>query len=396
MFKILNKKKTITFVIFSRANYNSIKSVIDEVKKNKKDFTYKIIVGASAVGKKFGNIINLIKKDGFKVHFEINNIVESNGLESMVKTTALGMLDLVEIFKKVKSDVIFTVGDRFETMATAITASYMNIPLAHTMGGEVTGTIDESIRHAITKMAHLHFVSNKDAYKRVKKLGEDKKTIYDVGCPRNDLLKSILNSKQKTEFFLKKTCEFGVGDIDTLKNNEKFLIVLQHPVTTELTLSNRQIIQTLKAVNKTNLKKIILWPNADAGYEDISTEIRKFREKNKLNQYRLIKNLPIEIYAHLLNNAACIIGNSSSAIRDGSFIGTPAVNVGTRQNSRLRGGNVIDVDYKSDQIYNAILKQIKRIKFKRSYLYGKGDAAKKIIKILKKTKKVKIQKKIEY
>ena len=122
----------------------------------------------------------------------------------MVKTTALGMLDLVEIFKKVKSDVIFTVGDRFETMATAITASYMNIPLAHTMGGEVTGTIDESIRHAITKMAHLHFVSNKDAYKRVKKLGEDKKTIYDVGCPRNDLLKSILNSKQKTEFFLKK------------------------------------------------------------------------------------------------------------------------------------------------------------------------------------------------
>lgn len=396
MFKILNKKKIITFVIFSRANYNSIKSVIERVKKDKKNFQYKIIVGASAVGKKFGNIADLIRKDGFRVDYEINNIVESTGLESMVKTTALGMLELAEIFKKINIDVVFTVGDRYETMATAITASYMNIPLAHTMGGEVTGTIDESIRHAITKMAHLHFVSNKNSYDRVIKLGEKKKNVFNVGCPRNDLVKKILNNKKLSSSSLQKVSSYGVGDIKKIKENEKFLIVLQHPVTTEISFSNRQIIETLKAVNKTKLKKIILWPNADAGYEEISTEIRKFREKNTLNNFRLIKNLPIEIYANLLNKAVCIVGNSSSAIRDGSFVGTPAVNIGTRQNSRLRAKNVLDVGYKEKEIYSAIIKLINKKKFKRSYLYGRGDAAIKIINILKKLKKVKIQKKIDY
>lgn len=396
MFKILSKRKTITFVIFSRANYNSIKSVIGEIKKNKRKFNYKIIVGASAVGKKFGNVVNLIKKDGFKVHYQINNIVESNGLDSMVKTTALGMLDLAEILKKNKTDIVFTVGDRYETMATAVTAAYMNIPLAHTMGGEVTGTIDESIRHAITKMAHIHFVSNKDSHKRVLKLGENKKTVFNVGCPRNDLLKTIINNKYLSNRSLKEVCKYGVGDFEEIRKSEKFLIVLQHPVTTESNLSNKQIIETLKAVNKTGLKKIILWPNADAGYEEISREIRKFREHNKLNNYRLIKNLPIEIYAHLLNQTSCIIGNSSSAIRDGSFIGTPAVNIGTRQNSRLRGSNVIDAGYNMKEIYSAITKHLKNNKFKKSYLYGKGDAAKKIIKILKKITKIKIQKKINY
>lgn len=396
MLKILSKKKIITFVIFSRANYNSIKSVIKEVQKNKKIFNYKIIVGASAIGKKFGNVVDLIKKDGFKVHDQINNIVESNGLDSMVKTTALGMLDLSEILKKYKTDIVFTVGDRYETIATAVTTAYMNIPLAHTMGGEVTGTIDESIRHAITKLAHLHFVSNKDSYNRVLKLGENKKNVFNVGCPRNDLLKKIIEDKRKLAVSLKKVCSYGVGDFNELKKNEKFLIVLQHPVTTEFDLTSKQIAETLRAVNKTNLKKIILWPNADAGYEEISGEIRKFREHNKLNNYRLIKNLPIEIYAHLLNTTSCIIGNSSSAIRDGSFIGTPAVNIGTRQNLRLAGPNVINTINSESKILKAINQQIKMKKYKRSYLYGSGNAAKKIVKILKNLKKIEIQKTITY
>ena len=392
---MLNKKKNITFVIFSRANYNSIKSVISEIKKNNKLFNYRLIVGASAVGRKFGNIVNLIKKDGFKVHHEINNNVESSGLDSMVKTTALGMLELAEIFKSHKPDLVFTVGDRFETMATAITSSYMNIPLAHTMGGEVTGTIDESIRHAITKLAHLHFVSNKDSYNRVIKLGENKKYVFNVGCPRNDLLKQIIN-KSKKESILQNIHMHGVGDMMKIDKNENFLIILQHPVTTEYDSSNKQIKKTFAALQKIDLKKIILWPNADAGYEQISSEIRKLREKNKLKNYRIIKNLPIEDYAILLNRASCIVGNSSSAIRDGSFIGTPAVNIGTRQHSRLHGPNVIDVKNDEDKIYSAIRRQIKVKKFKSSKIYGSGDAAKKIIKILKKLNTIDIQKKINY
>tara|TARA_B100000767_G_C19704097_1_gene509705 strand:- start:3 stop:1196 length:1194 start_codon:yes stop_codon:yes gene_type:complete len=397
MSKMLKNKKNITFVIFSRANYNSIKSVISEVKKNNKLFNYRLIVGASAVGRKFGNIVNLIKKDGFKVHHEINNNVESSGLDSMVKTTALGMLELAEIFKNHKPDLVFTVGDRFETMATAITSSYMNIPLAHTMGGEVTGTIDESVRHAITKLAHLHFVSNKDSYNRVIKLGENKKYVFNVGCPRNDLLKQIINkNKNKKQSILKNIYMHGVGDMMKINKNENFLIILQHPVTTEYDSSNKQIKKTFAAIQKIDLKKIILWPNADAGYEQISSEIRKLREKNELKNYRVIKNLPIEDYAILLNRASCIVGNSSSAIRDGSFIGTPAVNIGTRQNSRLHGSNVINVKNDEKKIFFAINKQIKIKKYRSSRIYGNGDAAKKIVKILKKLEKIDIQKKINY
>lgn len=391
---MLNKKKII-FVIFSRANYNSIKSVILETKKNKKYFEYSVIVGASAIGKKFGNVVDLIRKDGIKVDHEINNIVESQELGSMVKTTALGMLELTEIFKHKKPNIVFTVGDRFETMATAITASYMNIPLAHTMGGEVTGTIDESIRHSITKLAHLHFVSNKDSLKRVLKLGENKNSVFNVGCPRNDLLKIILK-KSKANSILSRINRFGVGDIDIIKNNEKFLILLQHPVTTEYSSSNIQMKKTLSAIQKFNLKKIILWPNADAGYDKISQEIRKLREKNELKNYRVIKNLPIEDYAILLDKASCIVGNSSSAIRDGSFIGTPAVNIGTRQNSRLHGPNVVNVNYDIKEIYSSIKLQIKKKKFKSSSIYGNGNASKKIINILKKIKKINVQKKISY
>jgi UDP-hydrolysing UDP-N-acetyl-D-glucosamine 2-epimerase len=393
MFKKL--KKNIFFIIFSRANYSSIKSVLSEIKKNKVFFNYKIIVGASANSKKFGSVVDLIRKDGFKIHYEINNIIEGSGLDSMVKTTALGMLELSEIFRKEKVDLVFTVGDRFETMATGIASTYMNIPLAHTMGGEVTGTIDESVRHAITKMSHLHFVSNKDSFKRVLKLGEIKKNVFNVGCPRNDLLKEILKNKKRSIIF-KKICNYGVGDMLNLHENEKFIIVLQHPVTTEFKFADQQITSTLLAVERLNIKKIILWPNADAGCEQISSQIRKLRENNYLKNYRIIKNLPIEDYAVLLESAACIVGNSSSAIRDGSFLGTPAVNIGTRQNSRLAGSNVINVGYDERKIFSAIIKQISKKKFKSSKIYGDGSAAKKIVSILKKIKNINIQKKISY
>jgi UDP-N-acetylglucosamine 2-epimerase len=181
-----------------------------------------------------------------------------------------------------------------------------------------------------------------------------------------------------------------------LHENEKFIIVLQHPVTTEFKFADQQITSTLLAVERLNIKKIILWPNADAGYEQISSKIRKLRENNYLKNYRIIKNLPIEDYAVLLESAACIVGNSSSAIRDGSFLGTPAVNIGTRQNSRLAGSNVINVGYDERKIFSAIKKQISKKKFKSLKIYGDGSAAKKIVSILKKIKNINIQKKISY
>ena len=387
------KLKRICFVIFSSANYNSIKSVISEIKKNKK-FNLQIIVGASATQDKFGDVYNRILRDGFKVDFKIENQFSTSELKSMVKTTGLGLIELSECFSKLKPDLVFTVGDRHETISTAIAASYMNILVAHTMGGEVTGTIDENVRHSITKLSHLHFVSNKDSMQRVIKLGEPKKNVFNVGCPRNDLIKKIISKKNFiNEFrFLSKN---GVGDINTISQNDDYFVILYHPVTTDIHINKKAMSNILKASQKFEVKKIIIWPNSDAGSEEVSKQIRIFRERGLLKNFKIIKNLPIEYYIPLIKNSKCLIGNSSSAIRDGAFIGVPAVNVGKRQNSRLRSKNVAQSSNDFEDIYKKISTQYGK-KFKPSILYGSGNSGKNIVKILKQQKKFSTQKIITY
>tara|TARA_B100000795_G_C22786796_1_gene435006 strand:+ start:450 stop:1616 length:1167 start_codon:yes stop_codon:yes gene_type:complete len=387
------KIKKICFVILSSANYNSVKSVILEAKKSK-NFSIQIIVGASATQDKFGDVYNRILKDGFRVDYKIENQFSSNQLISMVKTTGLGLIELSECLAKLKPDVVFTVGDRHETIATAIAASYMNILVAHTMGGEVTGTIDESVRHAITKLSHLHFVANSDSKKRVIKLGEQKSRVYNVGCPRNDLIKNIL---KKTNFvkefnFLSNN---GVGDLSTINQNDDYFVTLYHPVTTELDKNKETIKNILKATQRFDVKNIIIWPNSDAGSEEISKQIRVFRESGLLKNCNITKNLPIEYYIPLIKNCKCLIGNSSSSIRDGAFIGVPAVNVGKRQNNRLSSRNVIQSSTSEKDIYDKIKIQFGK-KFSPSKLYGSGNSGKQIINIIKKIKKFSSQKIITY
>ena len=381
--------KKICFVILNRANYGSIKSLLTQIKKDKK-FKLQIIVGASAILDKYGSCEKIIKKDGLKINYKIDMQTESNQPKNMAQTVGIGLMGLPEAFSKLKPNLVFTVGDRFETMATVISASYMNIPIAHTMGGELTGTIDESIRHAITKFSHLHFVSNYDAKRRIVKMGEPKENVYNVGCPRIDEVKKILKNKIN----LKKTFNFinyvGVGD--KLDINKKFLLVSQHPVTTEYEKSKSHMLETLKALSKINIQCLFLWPNPDAGSDIMSKEIRKWREKNNIKKIRFVKNLPLEIYVSLLNHCSCMIGNSSSALREGSFIGVPAVNIGSRQNKRLTGKNIINCKNDEKKILSSIIKQIKKGKYKKEVLYGNGSAAKRIIGVLKKIKKMSIQK----
>ena len=353
-----------------------------------------VVVGASALQTKFGAVVDRVLKDKIKIDFKIENQFSTSELSSMVKTTGLGMIELSEIFNKLSPDVVFTVGDRYETMATAIAASYMNILVAHTMGGEVTGTLDESVRHAITKLSHLHFVSNKDSMKRVIKLGEEPSRIYNVGCPRNDLIKNILkknNFNEEFKFFSQK----GVGDINSISQNDDYFVTLYHPVTTELDKNEQTITNIVNAVSKFNIKNILIWPNSDAGAEQISKKLRTLRELNAIHNYKILKNLPIEYYIPLIKHSKCLIGNSSSAIRDGSFIGVPAVNVGTRQNNRLFCSNVVQSGTDEKSIFKSIKLQLQK-KYKPSNLYGSGDASKKIIKILKKIEKFSCQKLITY
>ena len=203
----------------------------------------------------------------------------------MVKTTGLGLIELSECFSKLKPDLVFTVGDRHETISTAIAASYMNILVAHTMGGEVTGTIDENVRHSITKLSHLHFVSNKDSMQRVIKLGEPKKNVFNVGC-RNDLIKKIISKKNfinEFRFYQKN----GVGDINTISQNDDYFVILYHPVTTDIHINKKAMSNILKASQKFEVKKIIIWPNSDAGSEEVSKQIRIFRKEVYLKILKL-------------------------------------------------------------------------------------------------------------
>lgn len=384
--------KKIFCFIGSRANYSSIKCVLNKINKHPKLKLF-LIVGASAVLDKYGSVDELIKRDGFKIYKKVFFLIEGESPLTMSKSAGLGLIEMSSLINEINPDIVLTIGDRFETVCATLAAAYMNIPIAHTMGGEVSGTIDESIRHVVTKLSHIHFPATKDAAKRIERMGEAKKNIFLVGCPRIDLVKEILKKKINNQLLNKILNKEGVGDkIDVSK---PFLIVSQHPVTTEFADSEKHIIETLKAVAKTKFQSIILWPNPDAGSGLISKGIRKWREKFFSNKMRFFKNLKIEVYVQLMSKTICLVGNSSSGIREGSFIGVPVVNIGTRQFKREKYFNVISCKNNTKDIFKSIMSQKIHGKYKRSMIYGRGNASKKIVKILSKVK-VNIQKNIAY
>jgi len=375
------KKRKICFVINSRANYGRVKLLLKTLKRNK-NIELQIVTGASSVLYKFGEVSKTIKKDGFKITAEYFSMIEGENLVTMTKSTGLTIIELTNIFNKIKPDVVFVLADRFENLPVAICASYMNIPLAHIQGGEVTGSIDEKVRHAITKMSDIHFVSTKRAKEFVIKMGEQKKYVFNTGCPSIDIASKV-KKEINNNFFNK---NLGVGN--KIKKNDKYIVVLQHPVTTEINNAKFQIDQTIKAVEKIcekkDFKAIWFWPNIDAGTDIISKKLRQFRELKKPKYILFIKNLEPENYLKILLNSKCLIGNSSSGIREGSYLGVPCVNIGNRQMNREKGKNVLDVKHDYKKIFSSIEYQIKNGFYKKNYLYGKGNSSKIIAKLISK------------
>ena len=343
------------------------------------DLTLQIVVGASALLDRYGSVVDLIEKDGFAPDERIHMLIEGETPLTMAQSTGFGLMELARVFDRLKPDIVLTVGDRFETMATAIAASYMNIPLAHTMGGEISGTIDESIRHAVTKLAHLHFPANAHAAERIIRMGEDPKSVHVVGCPRMDVVMDIAakHPAPPSRAWLEQE---GVGGHIHLSG--PYLLVMQHPVTTEYGQGEEHITETLFALQEIGLPVFMLWPNADAGSEDISRGMRKFREQHHPEHIRFYKNFPLDVFVPLLAHCACMAGNSSAAIREGSFLGIPAVNVGTRQQGRERGGNTLDVPCDRHAIIAAIRRQIAHGRYPANPLYGDGKAGKRIADLL--------------
>jgi len=374
----MNKKRKVCFVIASRASYGRVKCLLQEIKKNK-NLELVIIAAASLLLFRFGKAVDIIKKDGFKINYKINYALDGDTLSTQAKSTGLGIIELSSALELIKPDMVITFADRFETMATAISSTYLNIPLVHIQGGEISGNIDERVRHAITKLSDYHFPATKLSKKRIISMGENPKTVFDVGCPSIDLLLKYDLSKKS----IKKIKFTGTGH--KINFELPYIVILQHPVTTSFGEGFNQINETLNAVKKfDNVQKIILWPNIDAGNDDISKGIRVFRENYSNKKFSFIRNFSPEDYAAVINNSLCCIGNSSSFIRECSYLGVPSVIVGDRQIGREHAKNAIFVDYSSKKISDAIRKQIKKARYDKSKLYGDGKASLKIVKILEK------------
>lgn len=366
-------RRKICVVITARPSYSRIKTALSAIKSHPK-LELQLVVAASALLDRYGKATKYIEKDGFDISAKVYNVLEGENLTAAAKTTGIGILELSTVFDNLTPDIVVTVADRFETMATAISASYMNIPLAHIQGGEVTGNIDEKVRHAITKLSDYHFVASQGAYDRVIKLGEIQDFVFNTGCPSIDLAHEVkVNGALDFDPVQKYGGVGGAPDI-----SKGYWVVMQHPVTTEVESSRVHIEESLAALHKLDEPVFWFWPNVDAGADGTSTGIRAFREKHDLANFHFFKNMEPTDFLKLLHNSKGLIGNSSVGIRECAYLGVPVINIGTRQNQRERGYNVIDVPYSSESIYQALMTIKNSSKPESSDIYGDGDAGAKI------------------
>ena len=371
------QKRKICVVVTARPSYSRIRTALKAI-QNHPDLELQLVVAASAILDRYGNTHQMIERDGFKINARVFMVVEGENLPTMAKTTGLGLMELSTVFDNLKPDMVVTIADRYETIATAICAAYMNIPLVHIQGGEVTGSIDEKVRHAITKLADYHFVSNKVAAERVIKLGEIPANIHITGCPSVDLATEVLKSPALDFDPFKKYG--GVGLLDHL--SEGYIVVLQHPVTTEYTVARKQIEETCHAVLELAMPTLWFWPNVDAGSDGTSKGLRAFRDNHNPAFVHFFKNMEGVDFLRLLHNSSCLIGNSSVGIRECAFLGVPVVNMGSRQGGRDRGNNVTDVEHDRKQITAAIREKIRVGKLPSDTLYGDGKAGQRIADLL--------------
>lgn len=383
-------KRKICVVITARPSYARIKTALLAI-KNHPDLELQLVVAASAVLDRYGEALKFIRADGFDVAATVYMVLEGENLVTSAKSTGLGMIELSTVVDNLKPDMVVTIADRYETLATAAAASYMNIPLVHMQGGEVTGSIDEKVRHSVTKLADYHFTCTEIAAERVRKMGEDPEAVFVTGCPSIDLAEEVRRSPGM-DFDPFQTYG-GVGE--SLDLSKGYLVVLQHPVTTEYEASRTHIEETLYALQHTGLPTLWFWPNVDAGSDGTSKGIRSFREREKPEKFHFYKNMEPSHFLRLLCGSKGIVGNSSVAIRECSYLGVPAVNIGTRQMGRERGKNVIDVDYDRRQISEAIQTHLRRNDRPQSNLYGDGNAGTRIARLLA-TIKPRIEKRLTY
>lgn len=362
--------RKIAVITGTRAEYGLSRTIFEAIQAHP-DLALDIIVTGMHLMEEFGHSVDIIQQDGFGITYRTDVVQKGDSGYDMAIALGENIIKIASILKKTPPDIFLTLTDLGHTLAGAIAAAHLNIPVAHVHGGDISGSIDETIRHATTKLSHIHFPASRLSAERIKNMGEESWRIFMVGAPGVDeIRKSKLTAKEAL------FRHYGIGP------DEDYLLIVQHPVTTEEAVRD-QIRETISAIQTLGKRSIIIYPNADAGGRAIIEEYEALKSNDLCSIY---KTVPRADYLSLLNHAGCLIGNSSSGIIEAPYFRTPVVNIGRRQKNRERAGNIIDVAYSSKDIIAAVKKSLSR-QFVASLKdiqcpYGEGYAGVKTASVL--------------
>jgi len=381
------KRRTICVVLIDRANYGRLKPVMRAIQDHP-DLKLQVIAAGSMVLARFGHPVDVVRADGFSVDGEIFTELEGSTPTTMAKSVGYGVVEFASEFQRLKPDLVLLIGDRYEALSAAIAAAYTNLCVVHVQGGEVSGSIDESARHAISKFAQFHFPATARSADYLIRMGENPSSILGIGCPSSDIAREI-------DLHLDMETVNGTGSGANIDVTKPFLLVIFHPTTTRYGGEQRQMEELLTTLESIAMPTILLWPNIDAGSDQISKAIRVFRDLNGPRWLRTLTNLMPEAYLRVLGSAACAVGNSSSFVRDASYFGTPVVLIGDRQEGREHDVHAIQVPPVQNELRGAILAQIDHGPYKPSTLYGDGTVSARLAESLARLNPY-IQKQLHY
>jgi len=369
------QKKVVLGVTGIRSEYDILSSVFRAIDRHE-DLALKVVVTGAHLTENFGYTIDEIGKDGFEIVDRIESLLSGNRESLRVKGLGIQLQGLVQTVLRVNPDFLLVLGDREESITTALVSTYMNIPLIHIAGGDrVVGNADDQIRHAVTKLAHIHLTTNSESKERVLRLGEQEFRVHNVGNPGLDRLVEV-ETLSLTQ--ISRNINFDVAE------DEPYIILIQHPLSSEIKDAYRQMKITLDAIKAMGIKTIISFPNSDAGGLEI---IRAIAEYDSVPFIYSAKNIPRVDFVNLLRNAACLIGNSSSGILEAPLLRLPVINIGNRQIGRLHAENVQFVPHEKSAIVDAIQTAV----YDESYIsvvkrcgnpYGDGNSSHKIANII--------------
>lgn len=367
------KKRRICVLTGSRSEYGILRPVMLAIRR-RRDLALSVIAAGMHLSKEFGGTVDLITADGFRVAATVKMDPGGDEASCMSAAVGRGILALTTVLKTLRPDVLLVLGDRTEALAGAVAGAYSGIPVAHIHGGDVSkGGLDESARHAITKFAHIHFPATPLSRERIIRMGEDSRNVHLAGAPGLD---SILGEPVLSRHELSRELGAAVP--------ERFLILLQHPVTSQITQARRQIRETVAAIRSLAMETFVIYPNSDAGGRALIREIEALRG---LPFVRIFKSMPHRAYLSLMRHASVLVGNSSSGIIEAPSFRLPVVNIGIRQEGRERSANVIDVPHERSAIRRAVKTALSDARFRERLRccrspYGDGRAGERIARTL--------------